>query len=112
MAEAGSMVARTFQRIAPMIQPGVKTSAIDEAVRDSISELGGTPLFLGYHGFPAHSCISVNEEVVHGIPGDRQLMDGDLVSIDIGIGAQGFCCLLYTSPSPRDMRRSRMPSSA
>lgn len=91
MAEAGGMVARTFQCIAPLIQPGVKTSAIDEAVRDSISELGGTPLFLGYHGFPAHSCISVNEEVVHGIPGERQLKDGDLVSIDIGIGAQGFC---------------------
>lgn len=91
MAEAGEMVARTFQRIAPMIKPGVTTLEIDHEVRDSIQELGGTPLFLGYHGFPAHSCISVNEEVVHGIPGDRQLISGDLVSIDIGIGAQGFC---------------------
>ena len=91
MAEAGEMVARTFQRIAPMIEPGVTTQEIDHEVRDSIQELGGTPLFLGYHGFPAHSCISVNEEVVHGIPGDRQLASGDLVSIDIGIGAQGFC---------------------
>ena len=91
MAEAGGMVAQTFQRIAPMIEPGVKTIEIDEAVRDSIADLGGTALFLGYHGFPAHSCISVNEEVVHGIPGERRLEDGDLVSIDIGIGFQGFC---------------------
>ncbi|NCF55036.1 MAG: type I methionyl aminopeptidase [Planctomycetia bacterium] len=91
MASAGEMVARTFQRIAPMIQPGTRTQDIDDAVRDSIVDLGGKALFLGYHGFPAHSCISVNEEVVHGIPGERILLDGDLVSIDIGIEAQGFC---------------------
>jgi len=91
MAEAGEMVARTFQRIAPLIEPGVTTQEIDDAVRDSIDELGGRALFLGYHGFPAHSCISVNEEVVHGIPGSRQLRSGDLVSIDIGIESRGFC---------------------
>ncbi len=91
MAVAGEMVATTFQKIAPLIRPGVRTQEIDEAVRDSVHDLGGKPLFLGYHGFPAHSCISVNEEVVHGIPGERVLADGDLVSIDIGIGAEGFC---------------------
>jgi methionyl aminopeptidase len=91
MAVAGEMVALTFQAIQPLIVPGTPTIEIDEAVRDSVHDLGGKPLFLGYHGFPAHSCISVNEQVVHGIPGPRKLQDGDLVSIDIGIGAEGFC---------------------
>jgi methionyl aminopeptidase len=91
MAVAGEMVALTFQAIQPLIVPGTPTIEIDEAVRDSVHDLGGKPLFLGYHGFPAHSCISVNEQVVHGIPGPRKLQDGDLVSIDIGIGADGFC---------------------
>ncbi|MGE4614426.1 MAG: type I methionyl aminopeptidase [Planctomycetota bacterium] len=91
MAVPGEMVARTFQAIAELVRAGVRTIEIDEAVRDTVKELGGKPLFLGYHGFPAHSCISVNEEVVHGIPGPRQLADGDLASIDIGIEAEGFC---------------------
>ncbi|MDE0959825.1 MAG: type I methionyl aminopeptidase [Planctomycetota bacterium] len=91
MAVAGEMVALTFQAIQPLIVAGTLTVAIDEAVRDKVSDLGGKPLFLGYHGFPAHSCISVNDQVVHGIPGPRELLDGDLVSIDIGIGAGGFC---------------------
>ncbi|MEC9476599.1 MAG: type I methionyl aminopeptidase [Planctomycetota bacterium] len=91
MAVAGEMVARTFQTIAPLIKAGTSTQQIDDAVRDSVLEMGGKPLFLGYNGFPAHSCISVNEEVVHGIPGERFIAENDLVSVDIGIEFEGFC---------------------
>ncbi|MGE4618422.1 MAG: M24 family metallopeptidase [Planctomycetota bacterium] len=91
MSVAGEMVARTFQKIAPLLKPGISTQEIDDAVRDSVRDLGGKPLFLGYHGFPAHACISVNDEVVHGIPGERVIGENDLVSVDIGIEAEGFC---------------------
>ncbi len=91
MSVAGEMVARTFQKIAPLLKPGISTQEIDDAVRDSVRDLGGKPLFLGYHGFPAHACISVNDEVVHGIPGERIIGENDLVSVDIGIEAEGFC---------------------
>ena len=69
MAIAGEMVAQTFQQIAPLVVAGTSTQEIDDAVRDMVQALGGKPLFLGYNGFPAHCCISVNDEVVHGIPG-------------------------------------------
>jgi len=91
MAVPGEMVALTFQTIAGLVHAGTTTQEIDDVVRDFVKDLGGKPLFLGYNGFPAHCCISVNDEVVHGIPGDRVLLEGDLVSIDIGIEAEGFC---------------------
>lgn len=91
MAIAGEMVAQTFQQIAPLVVAGTSTQEIDDAVRDMVQGLGGKPLFLGYNGFPAHCCISVNDEVVHGIPGPRVLAENDLVSVDIGIEMEGFC---------------------
>ena len=91
MAVAGEMVALAFQEIAPFIAPGVTTLSIDDCIRDFVTSRGGELLFLNYNGFPAHSCISINDEVVHGIPGPRRVADGDLVSIDIGVRIGGFC---------------------
>ena len=91
MAVAGDLVARAFGEIAHLLQPGIATGAIDDRIREFVSGEGGELLFFNYHGFPAHSCISINEEVVHGIPGDRQVQEGDLVSIDIGVKVAGFC---------------------
>ena len=73
-----------------MVRPGVKTSQIDKAVHDFIVSQGAKPTFLGYGGFPASVCISVNEVVIHGIPGDRVLKDGDIVSVDVGASWGGF----------------------
>ncbi len=92
MAAAGEIVGRTHVEIvAPLVRAGTSTREIDQAIRDFARGEGGELLFLNYHGFPAHSCISVNEEVVHGIPGSRVLKDGDLVSVDIGVRKDGFC---------------------
>lgn len=90
MRHAGRIVALAHQAIEPMIQPGVTTAEIDQKVRDIIASHGGTPTFLGYRDFPAAICASVNEEVVHGIPSSRQLMDGDIIAVDIGVTYQGY----------------------
>ncbi len=73
-----------------MVRPGVKTSQIDEAVHDFIVSQGAKPTFLGYGGFPASVCISVNDVVIHGIPGNRELKEGDIVSVDVGASWGGF----------------------
>ena len=73
-----------------MVRPGVMTKQIDKAVHDYIVSQGAKPSFLGYGGFPASSCISVNSTVIHGIPGDYVLQDGDIVSIDVGAYYKGF----------------------
>ena len=92
MAVAGEIVGRAHREIVePMMRAGISTREIDEAIRDFVKGEGGELLFFNYHGFPANSCISVNEEVVHGIPGSRLLRDGDLVSVDIGVRKDGFC---------------------
>lgn len=72
------------------IRPGVSTLGISESVRKFIESRGARAAFLGYNGFPGAICVSVNDEVVHGIPGDRVLMDGDLVKLDIGTYIEGF----------------------
>lgn len=90
MRVAGLVVARTLAALADAVAPGVTTAQLDELAHDSIRSAGATPSFLGYHGFPAVICVSVNEEVVHGIPGDRVLRDGDLVSIDCGAIVDGW----------------------
>lgn len=73
-----------------MIAPGVRTSEIDQAVENYIRSKGALPSFKGYYGYPASTCISVNEQVVHGIPGDRVLQPGDIVGIDIGAFLDGY----------------------
>ncbi len=84
MRVAGLVVARTLARLAEAVAPGVTTAALDLISATSIRDEGATPSFLGYHGFPATICTSVNDEVVHGIPGPRVLREGDLISIDCG----------------------------
>jgi methionyl aminopeptidase len=90
MREAGSVVALIHARIQEAIAPGVTTAKLDAIARDTLGEAGARSSFLGYHGFPGHICASVNEEIVHGIPGRRVLGEGDIVSIDVGVGYRGY----------------------
>jgi methionyl aminopeptidase len=90
MEAAGQLVAYIHSRIEPLIQPGVTTRDLDDIARDIIKERGAKSSFLGYHGYPAHICTSVNDEIVHGIPGKRRLNDGDIISVDVGVILDGF----------------------
>ena len=85
MQASAEILASVFLEIRKLVVPGVTTKSLDDAIEAMIREAGCVPSFKGYHGFPASACISVNEEVVHGIPGDRQLVEGDIVGIDIGL---------------------------
>jgi methionyl aminopeptidase len=78
------LVGKTLAEVAKLIKPGVNTSVLDKVAETYIRDNGAVPGFKGYGGFPATLCISVNEEVVHGIPGNRELKDGDIVSVDCG----------------------------
>lgn len=84
MAASGEVVAKTHAALREAAKPGVTTGELDALAHRTVLDLGGEPNFLNYHGFPASVCISVNEEVVHGIPGDKVLQLGDLVSFDSG----------------------------
>jgi methionyl aminopeptidase len=90
MREAGLVVARTLELLREQLAPGMTTSDLDSIARESIASHGATPSFLGYYGFPAVICTSVNEEVVHGIPGEKVIDDGDIVSIDCGAIVEGW----------------------
>ncbi|WP_395691093.1 type I methionyl aminopeptidase [Nocardioides sp.] len=84
MRQAGLVVGRTLEALREAVRPGITTGELDAIAEDHIRSSGATPSFLGYHGFPASICASVNDEVVHGIPGDRVLAEGDVVSLDCG----------------------------
>ncbi len=90
MREAGLVVADALEQVRVAVAPGVRTIELDEIAEAVIRGAGATPSFLGYHGYPASICVSVNSEVVHGIPGARVLEDGDLVSIDCGAIVDGW----------------------
>jgi methionyl aminopeptidase len=90
MDEAGQVVALIHARIERAIAPGVMTAELDTIARDTLEESGAVSSFLGYHGFPAHICASINDEIVHGIPGNRRLRDGDIASIDVGAILAGY----------------------
>ena len=90
MRQACKITAAARALAGEMVKPGVSTKAIDQAVRDYIIAQGAKPSFLNYNGFPASACISVNETVIHGIPGGYILKDGDIVSIDVGAFYKGF----------------------
>ena len=90
MKIAGDVVAEVHRKMASMIEPGVTTAELDSSAAAIIEAAGGVPSFLGYHGYPASICASVNEEVIHGIPGKRKLRDGDIISIDVGAYINGF----------------------
>ena len=90
MRQACKITAAARAMAGEMVRPGVSTKQIDDAVHDFIVAQGAKPSFLGYHGYPASVCISVNDTVIHGIPGGYVLQEGDIVSIDVGAYYQGF----------------------
>ena len=90
MRRAGRITAGARALAGSMVRPGVTTHEIDKAVYRYITGHGATPSFLNYNGFPASACISVNDEVIHGIPGSRKLQEGDIVSVDVGAFIGGF----------------------
>lgn len=90
MRRAGLVVGLTLELLAERVAPGMTTADLDRIAEEHIRGHGATPSFLGYHGFPGTLCVSVNDEVVHGIPGDRVLLDGDVVSIDCGAIVEGY----------------------
>jgi methionyl aminopeptidase len=90
MRRAGRIVADTRQKVVEAVRPGVTTEQLDRVAEEHIAAEGATPNFKGYRGFPATICASINEQVVHGIPGKRVLKEGDLVSLDFGAIWEGY----------------------
>ena len=90
MAAAGRLLAEVMEEVAAHVRPGVRTAFLDEVAREAILARGAKPAFLGYQGFPATICASVNEVVVHGIPDSRPLQEGDVLSIDLGLYYDGY----------------------
>jgi methionyl aminopeptidase len=90
MRRAGRIVAATRQKVVEAVRPGVTTAQLDRVAEDHIAAEGAIPNFKGYRGFPATICTSINEQVVHGIPGKRVLKEGDLVSLDFGAIWEGY----------------------
>jgi methionyl aminopeptidase len=90
MARAGELVAETIALLGEQLQPGITTGELDRIAEDFIREHGGVPTSKGYRGFPAATCISPNAMVVHGIPGEHRVEEGDLISVDVGITLDGL----------------------
>ena len=110
MRRAGRLTSAARALAGAMIRPGITTQEIDRAVHDFICAQGAVPSFLNYNGFPASVCASVNDEVIHGIPGKRVLQEGDIVSIDVGAyigGYHGDCAATFpcgkVSPEAQDL---------
>ena len=98
MRRAGKITAAARALAGEMVKPGVTTREIDKAVHHFIKSQGAEPSFLNYNGYPASVCISVNDEIIHGIPGNRVLQEGDIVSVDVGAyigGFHGDCAATY-----------------
>lgn len=90
LKKAGHIVYLTHKYLEPHIKPGITTKELDKLAHDFIISQGATPSFLNYEGYPASICTSINEEVVHGIPSNRKLKNGDIISIDIGACYHGY----------------------
>ncbi len=90
MRLAGRIVATVLEMLKLRVEPGMKTEELDSIAAGEAERLGAVPSFKGYHGFPANLCVSVNDEIVHGIPGRRVLQEGDIVSLDFGVIYEGF----------------------
>jgi len=90
LKKSNTMVAEVFEKLKAMIVPGITTKELDQVAEEYILSKGAQPAFKGYRGFPATLCISINEEVVHGIPSQRRLKEGDIVSLDVGVNFVGY----------------------
>ncbi|MDR7568948.1 MAG: M24 family metallopeptidase, partial [Armatimonadota bacterium] len=90
MRRAGRAAARALRVVAAAVRPGVSTAYLDRVAEEAIRQEGGIPSFKGYRGFPANICVSLNDQIVHGIPGSRVVREGDLVKIDLGAYVDGF----------------------
>jgi methionyl aminopeptidase len=90
MRQAGKVVARTLDMVGKEIRPGMTTLELDTLVEEFIRSEGAIPAFKGHQGFPGSACISIDDEVVHGIPGPREIKEGDIVSVDVGSIVEGF----------------------
>ena len=90
MRESSRIVALVLSELRPMIKPGVRTIDLDAYAESRTRELGAKPAFKGYRGYPGSLCVSINEEVIHGIPSTRALREGDLVSLDFGVLCDGY----------------------
>lgn len=90
MRQASKIVAETLQKLEKAIKPGITTAQLDVLANNNIKKYDAYPAFLGYSGFPASICTSINEEVVHGIPSLRKLKKGDIISIDVGVCYKGY----------------------
>jgi methionyl aminopeptidase len=88
--EGGEIASYVLNRIRRLIRPGVTTGFLDKIAHNEVKKMGASPAFLGYRGFPASICTSINYEVIHGIPNSRRLKEGDIVKIDIGILHKGY----------------------
>lgn len=103
MRRAGALVAETFRVLDPFVKPGVTLAELDRIAEEHIRNAGATPAYLGYgprnNPFPATICASVNEVICHGIPDGRELKEGDIIGVDIGVlmdGVYGDACYTYT----------------
>jgi methionyl aminopeptidase len=90
MRASGQIVARVLKRLSEMVRPGITTRDLDAEAERMIRAAGAIPTFKGYHGYPASICASINDEVVHGIPSNRKLREGDIIGIDCGATLQGY----------------------
>ena len=90
LRESGRIVAEALDLAGKMVRPGVTTEKLDREIETMIRDSGGTPEFKGFHGYPASICASVNEVVVHGIPGPRELREGDIIGVDVGVRKAGY----------------------
>jgi len=90
MKESNYIVAKILRELKKMIRPGIKTIELEKYADKRIEEMGAKPAFKGYRGFPYSLCVSVNEEIVHGIPSERRLKEGDIVSLDLGVYYKGY----------------------
>jgi len=90
MRKCGKILAAILDKLRIEVKPGIKTSHLDTIMAEQSSKRGVIPSFKNYRGFPANLCVSVNDEIVHGIPGERVIQEGDLVSLDVGVKLDGF----------------------
>ncbi len=90
LKKSNTIVAEVFQELRRVIAPGMTTQELDRITEEMVLRKGAVPAFKGYRNFPASLCVSINEEVVHGIPGPRKLKEGDIVSLDVGVNLHGY----------------------